>query len=191
MSGLGGRRLVNTLQIAVWLGFAAAMSLASPRLASADGPGTGGRRVRLDSEPVGPYLVRVVTSPDPPKVGELFVEVRLFDPNSGSTITDAEVLLGASPLSEDAPSVRTRARHEIAPIATDFAGHLPVSNQGDWRISVFIDGPLGPAETSFLERVSQPSSLAPLISAGLPFAGLALLILIFLWLQREQQGSRS
>ena len=53
--------------------------LALPVQAYAEGPGTGGRAIRLENEPAGPYLLRVVTSPTPPRTGSLFVEVRVID----------------------------------------------------------------------------------------------------------------
>ena len=38
---------------------------AASQRAAAEGPGTGGRAIRLEDEPAGPYLLRAVTSPTP------------------------------------------------------------------------------------------------------------------------------
>lgn len=159
--------------------------------AGAEGPGTGGRRIRLDDEPVGPYLLRVVTSPNPPQVGSLYVEVRVQNIESDDIIREAVVNVAAWPVGESSPALEVEATHAIAPVPTDYAAHLPVPQPGDWTIEVQVDYSLGPATTRFQEHVVRRSTLAPLISAGLPFAGLALLIIIFLLVQRKDNDSQS
>ena len=155
--------------------------------ASASGPGVGGRRIRLDDVEAGPYLVRAVTSPTPPTVENLYVEVRVTDAASGEVLTDLDVFVGAISLESDALELDEVAVHDIAPIPTEYAAHLPVSATGLWEIQIEIQGPDGTGIVTFIERVQNPPNLSWLIAVGAPIAGLALLGAIFFWLQRNSQ----
>ena len=155
--------------------------------ASASGPGIGGRRVRLDDVGAGPYLVRAVTSPTPPTVENLYVEVRVTSAESGEVLTDLDVVVRAIPLEDDAPELSEVAIHDIAPIPTEYAAHLPVAVTGLWEIQIDIQGPEGGGSAIFIERVQNPPNLSWLIAIGAPIAGLCLLGAIFFWLQRNSQ----
>lgn len=165
------------------------MSL-SPSQAFASGPGEGGRRVRLDDEVVGPYLVRVVTSPTPPRVENLYVEVRIQDARSSQVILDAQVTILTSPEGEPTPTLREVATHDIAPIPTEYAAHLVIPEAGLWKITIQIDSNLGPAEVDFLARVSEPSSIGVIFAVGAPIVGIVILAMIFLRLQRASQEAQ-
>lgn len=171
--------LILLLTLIAWAGI---------RPASAEGPGTGGRRIRLENERVGPYVLRVVTSPNPPQVETLYVEVRVHDAESGDLVRDAAVRVQAWPLNAGDTQLEAIATHDFAPISSDYAAHLRVPQAGDWMIEIHVDSPAGPASISFQEHVISRSTLAPLISAALPFAGLALLIVIFLAMQRKDDS---
>ena len=151
----------------------------------AEGPGTGGRRIRLEEEPAGPYLLRVVTSPTPPQVENLYLEVRVIDASSSKILTNLEVSVCAQSTEGEPRTIETVATHDIAPIPDEYAAHVLVPSAGVWEITVRVEGPLGVGEASFLERVSSPSSLGPILSVGAPFGGLAILILIFLRMQKK------
>lgn len=180
---------MRTLRLASGLVWAALfLSIAQPTAAS--GPGTGGRRIQLDNEPAGPFRLRVVTSPTPPSVENLYLEVKVLDGASGDTVTDAQVLTWAHPAQGDAPRIESQANHDIAPIPTEYAAHLPVPEAGMWRIHVQVTGVQGSGEVSFLQRVNNPTSLGWVIAIGVPLGGLSLLAVFFLWLQRSQGGSR-
>jgi hypothetical protein len=166
-----------------------ALALAIAQPAGASGPGTGGRRIQLDNEPAGPFRLRVVTSPTPPVVENLYVEVKVLDGVSGATITDAHVLTWAQPAEGETPKIEAQANHDIAPIPTEYAAHLPVPEAGMWRIHVQVIGTQGSGEVSFLQRVNNPTSLGWVIAIGVPLGGLGLLAAFFLWLQRSQGGS--
>lgn len=167
----------------------AVMLAAGARPAHAEGPGTGGRRIRLADEPAGPYILRVVTSPNPPQIETLYVEVRVREAGSQTLIRDANVSVTAKPLNGDGPVLETTATHDIAPIPSDYAAHLPVPSAGDWTIEVTIESQSGSASVTFQEHVVSRNTLAPLLSAVLPFAGLALLIVIFLVLQKKDDDA--
>lgn len=185
------RRLARFVRAALVV-IAALFLLAPPSTsANADGPGDGGRRVIFQAEPAGPYVLRVVTSPIPPRVGELYVEVRVADPQSGDVLSDVDVHMRAEPTATDAPSVEAEATHELASIPNEYAAHLPVDAAGVWRVTIEVQGPDGRGELSFLTRVGGSGTLGAALSVGLPFAGFALLLVLLIWLQRnsEQQDA--
>lgn len=178
--------MIRFSRIAPFIAVVVAMSSVFP--AYAEGPGTGGRKVVINDQVAGPYRIRVITSPTPPRVENLYVEVRVLDDISGDTITDAEVQVIAELTEGEALPVESEALHDIAPIPTEYAAHLPVSSPGVWRVTVSVEGQGGRGQVSFLTRVGGANSIGPLLSVGLPFAGLAALIALFLWLQREESG---
>lgn len=163
------------------------LPLATPYNAYASGPGTGGRRVRLDGEQAGPYTLRVVTSPTPPRVDNLYVEVRVASTETGDVIEDVEVQVLARHQNQAEPSIQVQATHDIAPIPKEYAAHIPVDETGIWSITIQVNGEIGQGEASFDERISAPSILPTIITIGAPIAGLAILISIFVWLQRNSQ----
>ncbi|MGD8731881.1 MAG: hypothetical protein PVI81_02295 [Anaerolineales bacterium] len=150
----------------------------------ASGPGVGGRRVRLDKEPAGPYLLRAVISPTPPQVGNFNVEVRVED-QTGDVIENAEVLISAAPSDHESEQMQEIATHEFAPLPTEYAAHLPVPTAGLWEITIHVESSLGVGQVSFFQQIQTPSSISAWISVGAPFAGLLLLALLFVWLQRQ------
>ena len=160
--------------IATLLAFS--LLLIYPLNIAADDPGTGGRKIRLDEESVGGYRIRVVTSPIRALVNNLFLEIRLTDPSSGARITDANVWITAT---SGADIVEVQATHTNAPIPDEYAARILIPYAGVWEIIIGIDGPLGRGEVSFLERVSNPSSVGAIISVGAPIVGLIILGLIF------------
>jgi hypothetical protein len=163
------------------LGLVLLTLLAAPALA--EGPGTGGRRVMLDDEAAGPYLIRVVTSPTPPRVENLYVEVRVLDAETLNPVTDATVWARAEPTEDQAQVVQSQASHDIAPIPTEFAAHLPVEASGVWRVVITINEQ---HQVSFLTRVGGSTAVSTVLAIGLPVAGLGVLIGVFLYLQRQE-----
>ncbi|OGO70654.1 MAG: hypothetical protein A2Z37_00725 [Chloroflexi bacterium RBG_19FT_COMBO_62_14] len=161
------------------------LALAVPSPVFGEGPGTGGRQIRLEDEPAGPYLLRVVSSPTPPRVESLYLEVRVTEAASGREVTDASVWTRADYEDGQAPSIEVEAVHAIAPIPTEYASHLPVSRSGTWSITITVDGPQGQGEASLLIQILEPTSISAFISVGLPVAGLAALAVIFYLLQRR------
>ena len=153
----------------------------------ASGPGTGCRRVRLDNEPSGPYLLRAVISPTPPKVRDFNVEVRVED-QAGTVIENAVVMITAAPSDHESETIQATATHEYAPVPSEYAAHLPVATAGLWEITIQVESSLGVGQVSFFQQVARPSSINAWLSVGVPFAGLFLLALLFLWLQKQSTG---
>jgi hypothetical protein len=159
--------------------------LSKPTSAFGEGPGTGGRQIRLEDVPAGPYLLRVVSSPTPPRVENLYLEVRVTEASSGREVTDATVWTRASYADGEAPPVEVEAVHAIAPIPTEYASHLPVSRSGVWNVTITVDGSPGYGEVTLPIQILDPTSISVLVSVGLPVAGLAVLGLLFFMLQRN------
>ena len=176
------RRLTRLLAVILAL---LGSGAASQRVA-AEGPGTGGRAIRLEDEPAGPYLLRVVTSPTPPRVGSLFLEIRVASAETGEILTDVEVSATAIPTEVSEPSLQDTATHDFAPNPVEYAVHLPVTSAGVWEIRVQVHGALGDGEVSFLQRVSSSATLGAALSLALPAAGIVGLVIVFLVLQRQQ-----
>jgi hypothetical protein len=162
-----------------------ALLLAAPQPAAAEGPGTGGRAIRLEDEPAGPYRLRVVTSPTPPRVGSLFLEIRVVAAETEEVLTDVEVWTAAVPTEFDGPPLESAATHDFAPNPVEYAAHLPVTSAGVWEIRVQVRGPLGEGQVSFLQRVSSQAALGAALSLALPAAGIGALLVVFALMQRR------
>ena len=156
----------------------------------ASGPGEGGRRVRMDDESAGPYLLRVVTSPTPPKVENYNVEVRVKNAVSEKVLTDVTVMIVAEPAERPGKAIREKATHEFAPIPNEFAAHILVYEEGLWNISVEVEGELGTGKVTYVEHISNPVNLGWIVAFGPPVAGMTILIIIFMRLQRNAQKAR-
>lgn len=157
-----------------------------PADAWASGPGVGGRRVRLDNEQAGPYVLRAVISPTPPTIGNFNVEVRVED-RAGLVIEEAEVIISAAPSDHESKELQVIATHEYAPLPNEYAAHVPVPTPGLWEVTIRVGSPLGVGQVSFFQQISRPSSISAWLSVGAPFAGLLLLGLLFFWLQRQSR----
>jgi hypothetical protein len=155
--------------------------------AFAAGPGEGGRRLQLNDEPAGPYLLRVATSPTPPRVMDLYIEVRVTEAATGAVVEDAQVVIEARLAEDGGAVIRETATHDIAPIPTEYAAHIQAPSAGLWLITIEVDGPIGTGDSSFLLTISNTLSLGWVIAIGAPIAGLAVLILVFFRLQKRTQ----
>ncbi|TFH35461.1 MAG: hypothetical protein E4G99_07230 [Anaerolineales bacterium] len=157
--------------------------------AMASGPGVGGRRVRLDNEPGGPYLIRAVTSPSPATVGNFNVEVKVILAADGQEVIDARVVIKAEPVDFKSDSFEEPATHDFAPLPTEYAAHLPIPEVGLWLVTIQVESEPGFGEVSFYQEVSNPPNLSILVSVGAPVGGLLLLLLVFFWLQKNSRAA--
>jgi hypothetical protein len=172
----------SAIKVAIVVGF---LFMLNTEGAVAAGPGQGGRRIRLDNAPAGPYRLRVITSPTPPLVEQLYLEVRVTDADKGEPILNAYVMTVATPIDGSGQAVEAEATHEFAPISSDYAAHLKVNEVGQWEVEVLVQGDLGEGSASFTERVTSRNTIGPLLSVAVPIAALLALGLIFFWLQRN------
>ena len=161
--------------------------LSPPLMADASGPGTGGRRVRLDDYASGPYLLRAVTSPTPPRQGNFNVEVRILAADTREVITDALVIIRIDPVDHEGTPLEKEANHAYAPLPEEYAAHVPPDTTGLWLVSIKVESELGAGEASFYQDIAAQNSIGGALSVGLPFAGLLLLVLFFFWLQHNSK----
>lgn len=178
------KRLVEYLLIAF---VAASLTF---QVVYASGPGVGGRRVRLDNEPAGPYLLRAVTSPTPPTIENFNVEVKVVSAETGAEVLDAEVIISAEPVDLDASPLREIATHDYAPLPTEYAAHLAIPQAGLWLVRIEVNHPLGTGEVSFYQQISNPPKLGAWVSIGAPVGGLLLLVVVFFWLQKNSEKGK-
>jgi hypothetical protein len=155
--------------------------------ALASGPGVGGRRVRLDNELAGPYLIRAVTSPTPPTINNFNVEVKVVSADTGLEVLEAGVVIRAEPIEIEVMSVEAIATHDFAPLPTEYAAHLPIPEVGLWLVSIQVEAEQGYGEVSFYQQISNPPNLGALVAIGAPLGGLLLLALVFAWLQNNNR----
>ncbi len=152
--------------------------IASPALAI--GPGTGGSKIRVSDERIGPYVLLVATSPLPVTVGQMSVWVRVTDGSTGQVRPDAVVMIEATPPNGGA-AITSQGSHKNAGNNFDFVAHLEVKNTGQWNVRVTVKDELGEAEVSFIETVTQGVSLNVVVGLAVPFIVLAIILGVYLW----------
>ena len=151
-----------------------------PHPALAIGPGTGGSKIRVSDERIGPYILLVATSPLPVTVGQMSVWVRVTDDKTDQLRRDAVVMIKATP-HDGGPTLTAQATHQNAGNDFDYVAHLEVKNTGQWDITVSVEDELGQAEVSFVETVTRGLSATVLVGLAIPFVVLAVVVGIYLW----------
>jgi hypothetical protein len=154
------------------------LSMAQPALAI--GPGTGGSKIRVSDERIGPFILLVATSPLPVTVGQMSVWVRVSDAQTSQLRRDAVVTVTATPREGGQP-LTAQATHKNAGNDYDYVGHFEVNNTGQWDISVSVEDELGQAEVSFVETVTRGLNVNVLLGLAVPFVVLAVVVGIYLW----------
>lgn len=153
--------------------------LARPGLAI--GPGTGGSKVRVSDETIGPFVLLVATSPLPVKVGQMSVWVRVSNGADTSQLRrDATVMVRATPRA-GGPTLSAQATHQNAGNDYDYVAHFDVQETGEWDVTVSVEDELGQAEVSFVETVSRGLTTGLLLGLAVPFIVLSLIVGYYLW----------
>jgi hypothetical protein len=151
-----------------------------PQPALAIGPGTGGSKIRVSDQRLGPYILLVATSPLPVSVGQMSVWVRVTNGETNELRRDAVVIIEATaPGSGD--TLTTQATHKNAGNDFDYVAHFEVQKTGQWQIKVTVQDELGQAEVSFSETVTQGVSFNVIVGLAIPFVILGVAIGIYLW----------
>lgn len=152
-----------------------------PQPALAIGPGTGGSKIRVSDERIGPYVLLVATSPLPVTVGQMSIWVRVTDSKTGKYRPDAMVMVKATPR-EGGNALTAQATHKNAGNDYDYVAHFEVQTAGQWDISISVQDELGQAEVPpFTETVTHGLSLNVVLGVALPFVVLAVVVGIYLW----------
>ncbi|MCL4294532.1 MAG: hypothetical protein KJ077_02335 [Anaerolineae bacterium] len=144
------------------------------------GPGTGGSKIRVSDERIGPYILLVATAPLPVTVGQMSVWVRVTDGQTNQVRRDAIVTVEATPF-DGGPTLTAQGSHQNAGNDYDYVAHLPVERTGQWNIAVLVEDEPGQAETTFTETVTRGLGIQVLVAIGLPFVVLAVVVAIYLW----------
>lgn len=148
--------------------------------ALAIGPGTGGSKIRVSDERIGPYVLLVATAPLPVTVGQMSVWVRVTDGQTNQVRRDAVVTVKATPL-DGGPTLTAQGSHQNAGNDYDYVAHLPVERTGQWNIALLVEDEPGQAETTFTETVTSGLGIQVLVAIGLPFVVLAVVVGVYLW----------
>jgi hypothetical protein len=174
----GHKSYLDRVFIGLYLILTLLTIVAQPALAI--GPGTGGSKIRVSDERIGPYILLVATSPLPVTVGQMSIWVRVTDDKTAQLRRDAVVMIKATP-HNGGPPLTTQATHQNAGNDFDYVAHLEVKNPGQWDITVSVEDQLGQAEVSFVETVTRGLSATVLVGLAVPFVVLAVVVGIYLW----------
>ncbi len=163
--------------------------LAPPALAI--GPGTGGSKIRVSDEPIGPYVLLVATSPLPVKVGQMSVWVRITDAAQANQLRrDAAVTVAVIPRAGGSPQTAP-ATHQNAGNDYDYVAHFAVEKAGEYDVTVVVEDELGQAEVSFVETVSRGLTAGLLLGLAVPFVTLAVIVGIYLWRRSAEEPAEA
>jgi len=146
-----------------------------PALAWANG-GT----LRLNSVPMGAYLVSAFTDPTPVQVDSLDVSVLAVMRSSGEVAQGLTVTVRTRHLDGKAGGDTRAATQDQADDPRYYATKFGLGAEGTWEITVAVDGPEGSGEASFEIRARDRgilgNSLVLILLALLPLVGIALMI---------------
>ncbi len=156
-----------------------ATGLFSPTLAI--GPGTGGSKIKVDSERIGPYVLLMATSPLPVTVGQMSVWVRVTGAADDQLRRDADVTVVAKLRGSNGPLVTAKGSHKNAGNDYDYVAHLDIDQAGQWDVTVTVVDDLGEAEAVFTEAVSRGRSAQGLVLIAIPFVLGIVGVGIYLW----------
>lgn len=167
-SGSRERPLARAWLLLVLLGL-----LALPATARAEGPLSGGTRVYLEEEPVGPFSITSFAAPNPPTTKDnLWVTVKVRE--GAKAVQDARVWVTVVPEGATGEPQRMEAQHELAAQAIDYTAFLPVPTAGSYRVEIEVEHPQGSGRTSYPVAVSEPLTRYIFLVVGIPFALLAI-----------------
>lgn len=148
--------------------------------ALAIGPGTGGSKIRVSDERIGPYVLLVATAPLPVTVGQMSVWVRVTDGQTDEVRRDAVVMVKATPRG-GGPTLTAQGSHQNAGNDYDYVAHLNVESAGQWDVIVLVEDEPGQAEATFTETVTTGLGIQVLVAIAMPFVVLAIVVAVYLW----------
>ena len=134
-----------------------------------------GGTVQIANQRAGPYSVTVFTSPNPTPVGIVDISVLLQRAGSQQLVEDAHVTVSADPIGNAGHADTFLATHADATNKLYYAANVNLTAEGQWRLTVHIDGPPGQADTVFTLQASQSNVPLQLEAWGLGIIPLALL----------------
>lgn len=154
--------------------------LTYPLVTFAIGPGTGGSKIRVNDEQVGPFILLVATSPSPLSVGQMSVWVRVTGMQDNKLRRDATVMITATPR-DGGETLTAQGTHKNAGNDFDYVAHVDVEQTGQWDVIITVEDELGEAEVTFTETVTRGRSVTGLIALAIPFIVVTAAVGIYLW----------
>ncbi|MHB0870730.1 MAG: FixH family protein [Chloroflexota bacterium] len=154
-------------------------------LAAAPRALANGGTIQLSSQPAGPYLVTVFTSPSPVRVGIVDVSVLIQRPDSNEAVLDAHVVVSVQPVDHVGPADTFSATHEQATNKLYHATNVDLPTEGRWRIEVQAFGPEGDGAVGFELDVSRESLLDRPLQLAMLMA--IPLVVVAWWLTRGKR----
>lgn len=158
----------------------------------------GGGTPRLTSVPVGPYRLYAWSEPEPWRVGQVHLSLAVTKPNPDTNsnqieipVTDVDITVTYTPMKDNEidpsvePTVVTAVRQEFL---SDFYYEADpiLTREGDWQITVNVDGPEGTGSTQFDMQTLPERSLNWTLIAGAGGLLVVIIVLIALWSRSQQ-----
>lgn len=167
-------KILKILSFLKILALLLALLIILPSIARAEGPLSGGTRLYIEDEPLGPFTVSSFAAPNPPVTSDgLWVTVQVRD--GGKAVTDAQVWVTVLARKQDVVQ-RMEAVHELAAAPFDYTARLDVPEADTYEVLIQMKHERGEGETRYTVNVSEPMTNFILIL----MAGPALLIAIAL-----------
>ena len=147
-----------------------------------------GGTVRLSREPVGPYLVSVMSSPTPLRTGEVDISVLVQD-SAEEAVAGVPVAVEAVPLDGVSAPIRHPATRQQATNKFFLAAKFDVETPGEWEFRIHVGEPEA-GVTTFRATLTEPTLLdRPYLLAAL----ILLPLLVGGWLlgRRDDRADQS
>ncbi|MDQ4074858.1 MAG: hypothetical protein M3220_01290 [Chloroflexota bacterium] len=157
--------------------FVILLLLLLPTTVLAEGPLSGGTRIYIDEEPLGPFMVSSFAAPNPPvTTDDLWVTVQVRD--GAKAVTDARVWVTVTE-GDGGETHRAEARHDLAAQPFDYTVYLPVPASGTYEVLIEMEHPDGGGTVQYPIRVSEPLTNYIVLVLAIPF------LVFALWLARH------
>lgn len=136
---------------------------------------------------VGPYVVRAVSEPDPPRTDRCRVTVAVLRPGTARPVPEAAVSVAASQPGGGAVRVTIAPDRNRDPEQVYHVADLEFPSPGRWSVTVRVSGPDGEGSAEFpLDVQAAPWRVSPAIAAF--GGGSVLLVLVWLVRARRRRG---
>ena len=178
-AGIAG--LALTAGILAYGGFVA---LVAPGPLAADG-GT----LRVANVPMGAYRVNVYTAPTPIRPDSIDVSLLVTFERGRGVALGLDILIVARRVDGAGEPLRQPATREAADDPRFYAAKFALGSEGEWEMTVRVEGPEGEGEVTFQVSVQEAGPLSNpwviLLLAFLP------LVLVGWWLKSSGGGARA
>jgi hypothetical protein len=127
----------------------------------------GGGTPRLTNQAIGPYRLYAWTEPEPLRVGDAHVTIAVTQPAGADAqpgqietpVSGASVLVTFTPLDGSGPAIEAPAVTQQALGDVYYETDTVLPSEGDWRISIAVEGPDGGGQGDFAVAVEAARQL--------------------------------